>query len=268
MARQPDGKLVIGRLSGNLLQQEIRVNRLLADGSLDSSFTPCQFGFTPNPYPPTQGVSLNGLALWADGRVLLYGSGLSPSGLVLLVPDGTRVAYNSQVGSTIVYGPMPQSYPASINSAMAQADGKLIISGRFSVPVNNNPYNNNMSLARLQADGSLDPSFQAQPNVGGGPVIALLFDGGLLANAQRLNANGVLDPFWTVLSPQPLASVRALLQQPDGKVVLGGDPPSPGLNSTNRSIVRLLGYDVAPQAPSRLGGLTPISSLWKVHRPG
>lgn len=116
--------------------------------------------------------------------------------------------------------------------AVAVASGdKIYIAGEFT-SVNNQP---RPYVARLNADGSLDPAFA--PAVGpNGPVYALavatgdkLFIGGEFTavggvsrnGIARLNADGTLDTGFDPLTGVD-AAVYALVAQPDGKPLLGG----------------------------------------------
>ncbi len=126
---------------------------------------------------------------------------------------------------------------ASVYAVARQADGKIVIGGHFSA-VNNVPRQN---IARLNADGSTDPSFN--PGLGAdGAVLALAVQadgrvviGGRFLNVDgthrpylaRLEANGALDatfaqPAESGLAAQERGVVHALALQPDGKVVVGG----------------------------------------------
>ncbi len=126
-----------------------------------------------------------------------------------------------------------------------QPDGKLIVGGQFTTIASNNRSN----LARLNADGSLDTSFNPSPN---GPVRAALIQtdgriviGGDFTTLQpgtvtrnriaRLNPDGSIDATFNpnlggALQPQ----VHALLLQPDGRIVAGGTFTTAGTTTRNR----------------------------------
>jgi uncharacterized delta-60 repeat protein len=122
--------------------------------------------------------------------------------------------------------------------AMSQmADGRLLVAGNF-VLFNNWPTNN---VARLWPDGRVDTTFLA-PAFSGGDILALApdaqgrvvmagtftaVDGQARSSVARLLADGRLDPAFRpdvrpTYSGGPPASVRAVVVQPDGKVLLGG----------------------------------------------
>ncbi len=124
--------------------------------------------------------------------------------------------------------PLPgNSYGVSVIAP--QPDGKIIIGGTFDTVAGTESH----GLARLNADGTLDPTFTA--GLAFGSVVtslALLPDGKLLVSSNhtptatfqtvydfnRLNANGSVDG--TFISPVKNAGLFAV--QADGKVVLAG----------------------------------------------
>ncbi len=121
---------------------------------------------------------------------------------------------------------------------VVQADGKIVIGGRFS-SVNGVPRNN---IARLNPDGTLDRSFAETTEAGvNGPVNALVLQpaGGVIVGGQftqlgsieamnlgRYNVDGTPDKtFGAAPGQEPGANgvVFALTVQADGKVVVGGN---------------------------------------------
>jgi uncharacterized delta-60 repeat protein len=102
-----------------------------------------------------------------------------------------------------------------------QSDGKPIIGGTF-FTIDGTGHG---KLARLQSDGSLDTSFNAQTVGGWGGVVCLALqpDGKILVGGDslvRVNPDGSLDPSFKVNVGRP--GIRALTLQPDGKVLIGG----------------------------------------------
>lgn len=126
--------------------------------------------------------------------------------------------------------------PGSQVSAMAlQPDGKLIIGGFFGEVLGVERY----SMARLNADGTLDMTFDPKVNgtvfavavqadgkvVIGGDFTSLQPNGAVTAttryNFARLNADGTLDS--SIASPLVFnGPVHALTQQADGRLLVGG----------------------------------------------
>lgn len=215
---QSDGNLIVG---GDFLNfngaSTPYLCRLKPDGTADSSFN--------------LGSGLNGKVytsiLQPDGKIILAGSFTSFNGtavgrLIRLNKSGTRDAsFNttSGVNTNIVY------------TAALQTDGKVIIVGSFT------KYNtlNVNRVARILADGSLDPTFA----IGSGPnglvgevkiqsdgkvIVAGSFDtfNGISCNRiVRLNTDGSIDNSFT----QGVGfngNVTALALQLDGKILVGG----------------------------------------------
>src|SRR6185369_1741156 len=115
------------------------IARLNADGSLDNSF---------NPAAGTSGVS--SFALQPDGKVLIgVGSyvvnGTNRYGVARLNANGSLdSSFNPGTGADV-----------SVHCIAVQPDGKVIIGGDFTIV--NGPNRNR--IARLNADGSLDSTF-------------------------------------------------------------------------------------------------------------
>ena len=124
-----------------------------------------------------------------------------------------------------------------VQALALQADGKILVAGSFTtIGGGGTGTTTRNTLARLNADGSLDPSFNPGAN---GQVVALavqadgkilvgggfttLGGGGTGTTARscigRLNADGSLD---TSFDPGAKAEVLALAVQPDGKILVGG----------------------------------------------
>jgi uncharacterized delta-60 repeat protein len=128
-----------------------------------------------------------------------------------------------------------------VTALAVQPDGKVIIGGWFTT-VQGLPRH---GIARLNADGSGDSSFTAGFDAGyyGPPsVLTLQPDGKVLvghySGMLRLNGNGSLDNTFTAISTPYEDGVFAVVVQPDGKVIIGGQFTA--INGTNRSgIARL-----------------------------
>jgi uncharacterized delta-60 repeat protein len=124
----------------------------------------------------------------------------------------------------------------SINATALQSDGKVVIVGDFTT-INGTARG---GVARLNSDGTLDPSFAGVTLPSGLPFsVAVQSDGKVLIGGTfttingvtrnriaRLNANGTLDTtFGNGLAGvvgDSIASVRGLAVQPDGKVLIAG----------------------------------------------
>ena len=151
---------------------------LNADGSLDTSFDPGTGVEELVVHPQVHAVALH-----ADGRIVIGGffknvNGVPRDGIAQLDADGS-------VDLTFNPGTGLQTYVALAVAALT--NGQVLVGGIFD-KVNGVP---RKSLARLNADGSVDASFSV-PNGGIGGSNAL----------ER---------------------VYALAVQPDGRVIIGGD---------------------------------------------
>ena len=123
----------------------------------------------------------------------------------------------------------------TVNAAVVQPDGKVLIGGEFTTVSGLVRHR----VARLNADGTGDSSFAAAEFLTN-PVLSLVLqrNGKVLVGHEgsnygltRLNADGTLDTAFNnnseaaIASTEPFNSVRvtALLEQPDGKVLYGGE---------------------------------------------
>ena len=178
---QADGKILIGGDFTSIGGQTYGgIARLNADGTLDPDF---------NPGAGIEGAApeLYVIAVQPDGKILLGGAfdtyrGVASSKLVRINPDGS-IDDSFDLGGGIAPED-PETEPSWISAILVQPDGKILVSGRF-VTVDGE---DRINIARLDADGSVDPTFQA----GGGTV-------------------------------NPDSSVEAMARQADGKILVGGD---------------------------------------------
>ncbi len=244
---QPDGKILIGGYftSYNGVQRN-GIARLNADGTLDTSFDPGG-GVTG-----TGAQRINAIALQDDGKIIIggifnsYDGGVS-KGIARLNADGSvDPSFDSGTGT---------SNSAYVYSIVLQSDGKIVIAGDFTT-YNELPAN---QIARLNADGTLDASFQANVGEGvkmfGSPgsvyaigltsdekiIAAGLFDNYNDETARsiiRLNTDGTLDAAFSSGSGTSWMEIRALTIQPDEKIVIGGNFNSYNGSAVNR-IARL-----------------------------
>ncbi|HEY8560237.1 MAG TPA: FG-GAP-like repeat-containing protein [Pyrinomonadaceae bacterium] len=119
-----------------------------------------------------------------------------------------------------------------VRAIAAQPDGKFIAAGAF-LKVNGTAVN---SVARFNADGALDPTFDAAGTVFGSvSVLALQPDGKVIVGGNfdtvgrqirrrlaRLNADGSFDPTFVPPVQAAAGGVVAIAVQPDGKILVYG----------------------------------------------
>jgi uncharacterized delta-60 repeat protein len=193
-AVQPDGKIIlVGKFTSSGTVTTNCIARINTDGTLDTSFNPGGagplFGLAPN--------AVNRIKLQPDGKIIIAGNfgaynGVARKNIARLNEDGTLdLSFNpgtgfDELGTT--------SYPPTLNSLALQADGKLLVGGKFV------GYNGlaKRSIVRINTDGSADTGFQI----------------GLGASYTFQGASGN--------SYDYPAMVRAVAVQANGKIVLGG----------------------------------------------
>ncbi len=240
LALQPDGRVVIGggftAVNGTTRG---RVARLNADGTLDTGFA--------NGLPGANSY-VYALAVQADGKVLIGGAftavnGTSRGSIARLNADGTL--------DTSFGNGLPGTNPSVVALAV-QTDGKVLIGGGFTT-VNGTACER---MARLNSDGTLDTGFQNGLAGANNPVfsVAVQSDGKVLIGGgftsvngttrsciARLNSDGTLDAgFQNGLSGANF-SVRSMVAQSDGKVLIGGDFTT--VNGTARYKIARLNSD-------------------------
>ncbi|MBN2147831.1 MAG: putative Ig domain-containing protein [Anaerolineales bacterium] len=228
VALQPDSKILMGGyFSFYPTPPSFRIARFHANSVVDQGFS--------------AEVEISGSnALWSvfaidvqtDHKILIGGDfdlvdNISRRGIARLNSDGSLdPTFDPGTGLSV---PTGRFYVLVI---ILQENGKVIIAGDFT-HFNGTARNN---IARLNADGSLDPTFD--PGSGTNlavHAVALQPDGKILIGGDfttyngspvprlaRLNTDGSLD---TSFDPGegPNGSVAAIVIQPDGKILIGGD---------------------------------------------
>ena len=196
------------------------------EGTLDPSFNP-----EPGTYDSASDMTglVDAVAVQPDGKILIAGQfikyrGVTRKSIARVNPDGT-------LDTTFV--PQTSDWNGHTIYAMGlQSDGKIIIGGTF--PNYNGVQRN--GIARINADGTLDTTFNpgsgfegdvlALALLPGGKVLAggdfSTFNGTTRSNVAVLNSDGSLD---TTFDPGagPDNRVHSVAYQPsDGKILVGG----------------------------------------------
>jgi uncharacterized delta-60 repeat protein len=203
LALQPDGKiLVAGYSSGSGGTNDFSLIRLNADGSLDSSFDIDGKAIISVGSGIDQAFSVT---VQPDGKIILAGSSDNGGGnydfsLVRLNPNGSLDTTFDADGKAIIPVGSLSDYGRSVS---LQTDGKILVAGYSFGTVG---INNDLSLIRLNADGSLDTTFDTD-----GKVI--------------------------IPSGVGAAEANSLTIQPDGKILVAGY--SNGINGYDFSLIRL-----------------------------
>ncbi|GAA3983473.1 T9SS type A sorting domain-containing protein [Hymenobacter antarcticus] len=222
MVRQADGKLVVGGNFTEMNGQPVhRLARLATNGTLETSYSAAtgvlpaavtclalqpdgkvvagmvqgvsRLGTTGAPdlgfaAPALATSNLTAVAVQPDGRILVAGglNGVGGAGLARLTSTGaTDFSFSRAVSST------GTGSPNGTDALLVQADGKIVVGGRFRPTGQPSAV---VRVVRYETTGALDPTFN---------------------NLSTFTAtNG---------TTAPSNRVYALAQQPDGKLLVGGN---------------------------------------------
>src|ERR1041385_7613978 len=260
---QTNGKILVGgwftRVNGTNRNYIARLN---VDGSLDT-------GFNAAPIANGALASVDLVAVQTNGQVLIAGqfssvNGTNRSGIARLNANGSLdTTFNPNVRDN--FGGL-----GSVDSVALQTNGQVLIAGRFS-SVNGT---NRSGIARLNANGSLDTTFDPDAGANGNvSSVALQLDGKVLIGGSflqvkgtdrsriaRLNTDGSLDTGFDPGSG-PDGSVYRVVSQPDGKVLIDGSFKS--VNRTNRNSLARLNADgsLAPEFTQSRGPDNSVDSI-------
>jgi uncharacterized delta-60 repeat protein len=224
IALQADGKVIIGgQFTSYNGTGRNRIARLNSDGTLDSTFNPgtgVEFAGT------STNIFVDGIALQPDGKIIIGG--------LFATYNGTARKFIARVNSD---GSLDNTFdPGSstdntVFTTTLQPDGKVIIGGVFT------HYNGSSrgGIARVNADGSLDTTFNPGSSPGGFVfAIAVQTDGKIIIGGffnsynnttrngiVRVNSNGSLDTSFNPAGGSGFTA-RTIALQPDGNIVIGG----------------------------------------------
>lgn len=224
---QPDGKILA--LSAMDSPSAAVIRRYLPDGTLDTIF---QVLFD---------VAPTAIALQSDGKVLLSGTHETADGSAFAVyrfqNDGfPDLSFGNAGFVEVTFG------TSDTNTSMAlQPNGKILLGGLTF----GNSYD--FAIARLNSDGSLDTTFDADGKVitdfgmstdelrslalqSGGKIIAggrIMQNGNMNFGVARYNTNGALDASFgtngiTIVDVSSVDQPASLLIQPDDRIVQAG----------------------------------------------
>ncbi|HEV2693744.1 MAG TPA: Calx-beta domain-containing protein, partial [Verrucomicrobiae bacterium] len=247
LALQSNNKLVVAgdfTLANGVPRQ--RVARLNADGSLDTKFS-----LPSSAYGAKD--SVRALAVQADGRIVLGGFFTNYNSVA--ANRITRVNGDGTLDSLFNAGSGADNPVYALKETFVNGLSKLMVGGSFAT-LAGTPIN---GIARLNNDGSLDTTFN--PGLGAnGTVYSLAVqstDGKIVIGGDftavngntncnhiaRLNLDGSVDAAFT-LTNGASDSVRAIVIQPDGNILIGG-----------------LFTNVNGQAASHIARLTPTGAV-------
>jgi uncharacterized delta-60 repeat protein len=284
---QPDGKVLVAGLFHTFGGDDARdgVVRLLADGTLDSSFAP---------------VTINGevysLALQNDGKIVISGvfttvNNVSNVGVVRLNSNGSL---DSGFQAT---GFVRNSTGARIRGITVLSDGQILLSGAFRTGTGSSA--KRYAVIRVSSTGAFDSTFDSStvvPTVNTGRDLEVQPDGKIIIainnSVYRLNTNGTRDTSFhqpatmdaRFVPPTVPATPVTVDLYPNGQVLVGGIftdvDPSGAPNFGHFGVVRLnsdgnvdsslptvhrTGNEIAPSSFARLtDGATLIAFAEKV----
>ena len=219
LALQADGSVVLVGLftsyNGTIRSGIARAN---TNGTLDAALSPTS----------SLAGNITSIARQTDGKVLIGGTFSSVNGAAR--SNIARLNDNGTLDATFNPGTGANSF---LNKVAVQADGKIVITGNFT------NYNGTVinRIARLNADGSLDTSFNPGTGNTDGEIFTVTFQtdgkilvGGLIPtfngvtvnNLLRLNTDGSLDTSFAT-GTGVNNWVRKFIVQPDGKIIVGGE---------------------------------------------
>ncbi len=238
---QIDGKILIGGTFTSITDSIATysrnfIARLNADGTVDTAFNPVVNG------------NIYAIAVQADGNILIggdftivtitdsYGTATDypRSRIARLYPDGTLESFSASAN-------------AAVRSIAVQADGKILVGGDFISIVDYISLKNRNRIARIDAYGTVDTTFDANAN---GVVRSIVgqADGNILVGgdfsyignqtrnriARLYTDSAKADAF----NPNANNSVRSIAVQTDGKILVVGNFTTIGGQSRNK-IARL-----------------------------
>jgi uncharacterized delta-60 repeat protein len=247
-ALQPDGRLLIGgqfsKVHGITRHSIARLN---TDGSLDPSFDP---GVGPD-------YGIGGMILQPDGKIIIFKMFKTVSGAQR--PGIARLNGNGSLDSSFHPGRVISvdglddgngnaTGQGTIDSAVLQADGKIVVTGNFFYIITGPGTNVARScVARFNNDGTFDPSYNpgtgavyspssfqtevynaAHQSVGSnsGKIIIQgifdTFDGHPVPGFVRLNTDGSYDSTFTPGSAADLFNLFGMFVQSDDRIVVFG----------------------------------------------
>jgi uncharacterized delta-60 repeat protein len=236
-ASQPDGSMWLGdTVNGSTTSQIINgFKRLLPNGSVDPTFNSGGIGFqNANP------GSVSAIAVQPDNKIIIGGifnevNNVLRYRLARLNADNsldTSFSINFNGGGNYF------SQISSISQITALSDGKILVSGSFYYYINGVA---KLGVARLNPDGSIDPTFDYSSTFDGFLEISNRFvvqnDGKIvvgrnrvpnppfpnLSTPLRVNPDGTQDfSFNPNIHSTKSVYVRAVKIQPDGKILVAG----------------------------------------------
>lgn len=256
--------LVLAALFGNADLRSVRA----VPGDIDSTFNPGVIGTSTLFYSAV---------VQPDGKIVIGGGFINVGGTAI-----NRIARLNPNGSLDTTFSIGNGADNNVRAIIRQSDGKYLIAGDF-LNFNGVPRGR---AARLNADGTLDTTFDTSGNTFNGAITSIApqadgkfiiagfftnINGTAYTNVARLNANGSLDTaFNPVISPTNNFTATFVLAVGD-KVYVGGAFTTFAGESRNR-LVRLdpdgtidTTYSFVNGANNSLFGISPVQADGKFY---
>jgi uncharacterized delta-60 repeat protein len=250
VAVQPDGKIVAVGYTNGTSPASALVVRLNPDGSLDATFG--TGGYVTVSYGAGVSSTAYGLALQADGKIVISGDASSGFGVARLLPANGALDPTFGSGGRTIVTPGSRIVVRASDVALQTVSGeqRIVLAGGFQ-----KGNNTDFGLMRLRASGAVDTSFGSGGSVqtviaSGDKIFSVAIDGsnrivaaGLIAAPKgaktgtdfglaRYTESGALDATFgsggkvrtdiAGLDDSP----RSLALQSDGKIVVAGNAKS------------------------------------------
>lgn len=241
MVLEDDGKITLaGYTDLNTINSSVCLARLLPDGTLDPSFGTNGRVFTD---AGTNTDAAEGIAVNAEGKYAVCGKAqFNDYFIILYNNDGTTDATFGNNGILYVQPTSGNTY--SIEDIAFQQDSKIVIAGTYG---QNGSYN--FFAARYTIDGTLDNTFSVNGMVDTdfnttsdwASTLEIAANGKILLAGfnfapgiendiavVRYNSDGTLDPSFNGSGKLSIdlghdENINAMVLQPDGKILLGGE---------------------------------------------
>jgi len=247
VAVQADGKILIGGdfttlgCCGPGMLTRNHIGRVATTGAWDLSFDPGANG------------NITAILLQPDGKIVVAGD------FTMLGGGGTGTTPRNHIGRLNADGSLDTGFDPGSNGSIfglgLQQDGNIVVGGLFStLGGGGTGTTTRHNIGRLNADGSLDASFDPGAN-GEVATIALQRDGKILVggaftgvgggigattrnHVARLNADGTVD---AAFDPGANDAVVSIALQTDAKIIAGGLFTSLGGGGTGTTIRNRIG---------------------------
>ena len=222
MAVQADGKIVVGGSFNKAGKTGVgSIARFNSDITRDDSFNQGGAGADGD---------IESIHILGNGKIIVAGAfahfnGVLVNGIARLNADGSLDTQFNQGGA---------GADGVVTCVVVESSGKLIVGGAFT------HFNSSAAsrLVRLNADGSVDSSYNTAGSGADGTVLSLALqpDGRLVVaggfthfnnaargRVARLNVDGTLDSSFAAGLNGANNSVKCAAVQPDGMILVGGD---------------------------------------------